>query len=50
LYKAYVAARYEKDYQVEATEVTYLGERVKLLLDLAIRSCEEKMQRMLQIL
>jgi len=47
LYKAYISARYEKGYQIEEDELKYLGERVKLLLDLAIRSCEEKIQKIL---
>jgi HEPN domain-containing protein/predicted nucleotidyltransferase len=45
LYKAYVSARYEQDYEIEEDELKYLGERVKLLLDLAIKSCEDKIQR-----
>jgi predicted nucleotidyltransferase len=48
LYKAYIAARYDKEYQIEEDELKYLGERVKLLLDLAIRSCEEKIQQILK--
>ncbi len=47
LYKAYISARYEQEYQIEEDELKYLGERVKLLLDLAIRSCEEQIQRIL---
>jgi len=41
LYKAYISARYDKEYQIEEDELKYLGERVKLLLDLAMRSCED---------
>jgi len=48
LYKAYIAARYDKEYQIEEDELKYLGERVKLLLDLAIRSCEERVQQILK--
>jgi len=48
LYKAYIAARYDKEYQIEEDELKYLGERVKLLLDLAIRSCEDKIQHILK--
>jgi len=48
LYKAYIAARYDKEYKIEEDEVKYLGERVKLLLDLAIRSCEDKIQQILK--
>jgi len=47
LYVAYVAARYDEDYVIEEDELKYLGERVKLLLDLAIRNCEEKIQQIL---
>jgi len=48
LYKAYISARYDKEYRIEEDELKYLGERVKLLLDLAIRSCEEKIQQILK--
>jgi len=48
LYKAYIAARYDKEYKIEEDELKYLGERVKLLLDLAIRSCEDKIQQILK--
>jgi len=48
LYKAYIAARYDKEYQIEEAELKYLGERVKILLDLAIRSCEERVQQILK--
>ena len=48
LYKAYIAARYDQEYQIEEDELKYLGERVKLLLDLAIRSCEDKIQQILK--
>jgi len=47
LYKAYIAARYDKEYQIEEDELKYLGERVKLLLDLAIKSSEAKIQKIL---
>jgi len=47
LYKAYISARYEQDYEIQEDELNYLDERVKLLLDLAIRSCEEKIQQIL---
>jgi len=47
LYVAYVAARYDENYVIEEDELKYLGERVKLLLDLAIRNCEEKIQQIL---
>ena len=48
LYKAYISARYEQDYEIEEDELKYLGERVKLLLDLAIKSCEERIQQVLK--
>jgi len=48
LYKAYIAARYDQEYQIEDNELKYLGERVKLLLDLAIRSCEERIEQVLK--
>jgi len=48
LYKAYIAARYDQEYQIEEGELKYLGERVKLLLDLAIRSSEERIQQILR--
>lgn len=48
LYKAYIAARYDQEYQIEENELKYLGERVKLLLDLAIRSSEERIQQILR--
>ncbi|MCI0694642.1 HEPN domain-containing protein [candidate division KSB1 bacterium] len=48
LYKAYIAARYDQEYQIEEDELKYLGERVKLLLDLAIRSCERRIQQILK--
>jgi len=48
LYKAYISARYDQEYQIEEDELKYLGERVKLLLDLAIRSCEERIQQILK--
>jgi len=47
LYKAYIDARYEKSYKIDEDELKYLGERVKSLLDLAIRSCEDKIQQIL---
>jgi len=37
-----------KEYQIEEDELKYLGERVKLLLDLAIRSNEERVQQVLK--
>jgi hypothetical protein len=48
LYKAYISARYDQEYKIEEDELKYLGERVKLLLDLAIRSCEERIQQILR--
>ncbi|MCI0618343.1 HEPN domain-containing protein [bacterium] len=48
LYKAYIAARYDQEYQIEEDELKYLGERVKLLLDLAIKSCEERIEQILR--
>jgi predicted nucleotidyltransferase len=48
LYKAYISARYDQEYKIEEEELKYLGERVKLLLDLAIRSCEDRIQEILR--
>jgi len=48
LYKAYISARYDQEYKIEEDELKYLGERVKLLLDLAIRSSEERIQQILR--
>jgi HEPN domain-containing protein/predicted nucleotidyltransferase len=48
LYKAYIDARYEKSYKIDEDELKYLGERVKLLLDLGINSCEDKIQQILK--
>jgi len=48
LYVAYVAARYDENYVIEEAELKYLGERVKILLDLSIKSCEEKIQQILK--
>jgi hypothetical protein len=48
LYKAYIAARYDQEYKIEEDELEYLGERVKLLLDLAIKSGEERIQQILR--
>jgi len=48
LYKAYISARYEQDYEIEENELKYLGERVKMLLDLAIKSCEEQIQHIVK--
>jgi len=48
LYKAYISARYDQDYEIEEDELKYLGERVKMLLDLAIRSCEERIEQILK--
>jgi len=48
LYKAYISARYEQDYEIEEDELNYLGERVKLLIELAIRSCDERIQQILK--
>lgn len=48
LYKAYIDARYDKSYKIDEDELNYLGERVKLLLDLAIKSCEEKIKQILK--
>jgi HEPN domain-containing protein len=48
LYKAYIAARYDQEYQIEEDELKYLGECVKSLLDLTIRSCEERIQQILK--
>ncbi len=48
LYKAYISARYDQEYKIEEDELKYLGEHVKLLLDLAIRSSEKRVQQILK--
>jgi hypothetical protein len=47
LYKAYIDARYEKSYKIDEDELKYLGARVKMLLELAIQSCEDTIQQIL---
>ncbi|MEJ2046075.1 MAG: HEPN domain-containing protein [Reinekea sp.] len=39
---AYIGARYEKRYSVDATTVRYLADRVEVLLELTERLCDEK--------
>ncbi|MEJ2045260.1 MAG: HEPN domain-containing protein [Reinekea sp.] len=39
---AYIGARYEKRYSVDATTVRYLADRVEVLLGLTERLCDEK--------
>ncbi len=42
LKKAYVDARYSKNYKISEEELLWLGERVKLLQELTKRLCDEK--------
>jgi HEPN domain-containing protein/predicted nucleotidyltransferase len=39
---AYLGARYDQKYEIEKDELDYLGERVKLFLELAIKRCRER--------
>jgi predicted nucleotidyltransferase/HEPN domain-containing protein len=43
LSRAYVEARYSASYEITAEELNWLTERVKVLLDLVERICEEKL-------
>lgn len=38
----------KQDYQIKEDELKYLGARAKLLLELAIRICEERIQQILK--
>jgi len=41
LFKAYVAVHYDQSLEIEKGVSRYLEERVKSMLDLAMRSCEK---------
>ncbi|QRR00870.1 HEPN domain-containing protein [Dyadobacter sandarakinus] len=45
LKKAYIDARYEKNYKIEKEELEYLGSRVALLKDLTERICRERIEQ-----
>ena len=44
LEKAYVDARYKKEYRITRKQLEYLGKRVKLLQRLAKKICVEKIE------
>lgn len=44
LKKAYIDARYKKDYKITKKQLEYLAERVKILQKLTKRICEEKIE------
>jgi hypothetical protein len=44
LQKAYVDARYKKDYTIEKNELEYLEQKVKLLKEMTERICTEKIK------
>lgn len=46
LKKAYIDARYNKNYKIEKEELEYLGSRVALLRDLTERICRERIGRL----
>ena len=43
---AYIGARYDPKYEIEKDELYYLGERVKLFLELAIQKCQEQLSKL----
>ena len=44
LKKAYIDARYKKDYKITKKQLEYLAKRVKLLQRLTKKICKEKME------
>lgn len=44
LQKAYVDARYKRDYAIEKEELEYLGQRVEILKDLTEKICSQKIE------
>ena len=46
LKKAYIDARYKKDYHIGEEELTYLGERVQLLAQLTQAICQQEIARL----
>jgi len=44
LKKAYIDARYKKDYKITKKQLEYLAKRVKLLQRLTKTICKEKME------
>lgn len=46
LKKAYIDARYNRNYRIEKEELAYLGSRVALLKDLTERICRERIGRL----
>jgi predicted nucleotidyltransferase/HEPN domain-containing protein len=45
LKKAYIDARYNRNYKIEKTELEYLGSRVMFLRELTERVCRERIER-----
>jgi hypothetical protein len=45
LKKAYIDARYNRNYKIEKAELEYLGSRVMFLRDLTERICRERIKR-----
>jgi predicted nucleotidyltransferase/HEPN domain-containing protein len=45
LKKAYIDARYNRNYKIEKAELEYLGSRVALLRDLTERICRERIEK-----
>lgn len=43
---AYLGARYDQKYEIEKYDLDYLGERVKLFLELAIKKCREQLSKL----
>ena len=48
LKKAYIDARYKRDYAITKEELEYLADRVRRLGDLTKRICEEKTETLVQ--
>ena len=46
LKKAYIDARYKKEYTITAEELQYLSERVLLLRELTEKLCQEEIARL----
>ena len=46
LKKAYIDARYKKEYTITAEELQYLSERVQLLRELTEKLCQEEIARL----
>ena len=46
LRRAYVEARYDKNYRITAEELQYLAERVQLLRELTDKLCQQEIVRL----